>query len=138
MLFRSRRPLNRVQDLVAPIYSGADLLLPRERNRILDVANDAPVYKVQFGREVELNRHAVINRGQNQKFHANAVREIAKILPDPPASDHAEFRWDGDLYAETCVHQPRYSVTPLNGRRLRANRNFQSLTGKNQVRVTDD
>jgi hypothetical protein len=83
------RPLKRVQDLVAPIYSGADLLLPRERNRILDVANDAPVYKVQFGREVELNRHVVINRGQNQKFPAiftasaqllgaNAACEVAK------------------------------------------------------------
>jgi hypothetical protein len=85
------RPLKRVQDLVAPIYSGADLLLPRERNRILDVANDAPVYKVQFGREVELNRHVVINRGQNQKFPAiftasaqllgaNAACEVAKKI----------------------------------------------------------
>jgi hypothetical protein len=66
------RPLERVQHLVAPIHSGAGLLLPRERNRILDVANDAPVYKVQFGREVELNRHAVINHGQNQKFLATS------------------------------------------------------------------
>jgi hypothetical protein len=54
------RPLKRVQHLVAPIHPRARLLLPRERNRILDVANDAPVHEVQFRREVELNRHAVV------------------------------------------------------------------------------
>src|SRR6266550_4649783 len=58
------RPLKRVQHLVAPIHPRARLLLPRERNRILDVANDAPVHEVQFGREVELNRHAVVTAGR--------------------------------------------------------------------------
>ena len=60
--------LKRVQDLVAPINPGAGLLLPRKHDGILDVANDPPVHEVKFRREVELDRHAIRNRGQDRKF----------------------------------------------------------------------
>jgi hypothetical protein len=72
------RALKRVQHLVAPIHSGAGLLLPGESYRILDVANNASVYEMQFGGEVELDRHAISNHGRIGKFRPDQLPDVCR------------------------------------------------------------
>jgi hypothetical protein len=54
--FPALSALERVQHLVTAIESGPGFLFARERRRVLDIADDASVAELQFGREVELPR----------------------------------------------------------------------------------
>ena len=101
------RPLERMQHLVAPIHPGAGLLFPRECDRILDVANDTPVHEVQFGREVELDRHARVTARQDRKFLENDGRN--RFTPSASMTPRLNPRHGRGR----CRHYPHIVELPL-------------------------
>ena len=56
-LFLALRAFDPVQDFVSLIDSWPNLLLASKASRVVEVADDAPIFEMQLRREVKLGRH---------------------------------------------------------------------------------
>lgn len=56
-LFLALRAFDPVQDFVSLIDSWPNLLLASKASRVVEVADDAPIFEMQLRREIKLGRH---------------------------------------------------------------------------------
>jgi hypothetical protein len=67
-LFVALRALYPVQNFVALVDSWSSLLFASKADRVVEVADDAPIPEMQLRREIKLNRHAAETLGWGQRF----------------------------------------------------------------------
>src|SRR5262245_57681397 len=82
-LLPALRAFERMQHLVALIDARTRLVLAREGGRVVYVADDAPVRKPQFRREVELDGHARATAGDIEGSGGTTKRR--RFRPGDPA-----------------------------------------------------
>jgi hypothetical protein len=108
-VFRVLGALERVQHLVPNVYTRPRFMLASEWRRVFNIANNAAIDKVQFWREIELDRHVPPNNRSTEKF-----RRLEMATESTPARHVHDPELIG---APKCrIRLGRASLAPAMGR----------------------
>jgi hypothetical protein len=81
-----------VQDFIALVHSRSSLLLATKADRVLEIADDAPIPEMELRREIKLNRHAgrtpVSARGSAERLvdHGISIRTDLRMARNGTAA----------------------------------------------------
>jgi hypothetical protein len=73
-VFVALRALYPVQNFVALVDSWSSLLLASKADRVVEVADDAPIPEMELWREIKLNRHARKRQGRPEVSPKDLLR----------------------------------------------------------------
>lgn len=90
-LFLALRAFDPVQDFVSLIDSWPNLLLASKASRVVEVADDAPIFEKQLRREIKLGRHACETPSGADGFRQEigAAHRLAKRTTRPRLKRHS-------------------------------------------------